>query len=35
MAAPQYCYHCGGEIAEGEPHKVTPTEATPVDPRPL
>jgi hypothetical protein len=29
-----YCHHCGGEIAEGAPARLFPTELAPADQRP-
>lgn len=30
----EYCYHCGGELAEGAPPRITSTQVAPAEPRP-
>jgi hypothetical protein len=34
MDAAQYCYHCGGELAEGVLPFILPTDTAPATPRP-
>ncbi len=32
--SPQYCYHCGGELADGALPLIFPSDSAPADPRP-